>query len=82
MHAERKLLRQYGDKVTEVYSEFEPCIGTNLCRKTLNDMGINTYSWAWTLSKDGAAATAARNSYVSQIFRDAKSDNWGLPWEN
>jgi len=81
MHAERKLLRQYGDKITEVYSEFEPCIGTNQCRKTLGDMGIKyTYSWAWTLSKDGVAANAARKAYVTQIFDDAEAGNWAAPW--
>ncbi|MGW1715621.1 ricin-type beta-trefoil lectin domain protein [Streptomyces sp. NPDC002156] len=81
-HAELKLMREHGDSITEMYSEFQPCIGTNQCRRKLDDAGIPTsYSWPWTTSAEGKAAQDARKSAVSQLFRDAKSGNWGLPFQ-
>ncbi|MFF4849405.1 nucleic acid/nucleotide deaminase domain-containing protein [Streptomyces sp. NPDC001194] len=76
-HAERKLLRQYGDSITEAYSEFQPCTGTNKCRSRLAEAGIpTTWTWGWTTSAEGAAARSAKGKAVTSMFRDALSGNW------
>ncbi|MFE7394369.1 nucleic acid/nucleotide deaminase domain-containing protein [Streptomyces sp. NPDC057582] len=76
-HAERKLLREYGDSITEAYSEFQPCTGTNKCRSRLAEAGIpTTWTWGWTTSAEGAAARSAKGKAVTSMFRDAISGNW------
>lgn len=76
-HAERKLLREYGDSITEAYSEFQPCTGTNKCRSRLAEAGIpTTWTWGWTTSAEGAAARSAKGKAVTSMFRDALSGNW------
>jgi len=70
-------LRKFGDSITEMYSEFQPCTGTNKCRKMLGDAGIPTsYSWSWTTSAEGAAARKAKKAAVDQLFADALSGIW------
>ncbi|MFJ5838091.1 nucleic acid/nucleotide deaminase domain-containing protein [Streptomyces shenzhenensis] len=76
-HAERKLLRQYGDSITEAYSEFQPCTGTNKCRSRLAEAGIpTTWTWGWTTSAEGAAARSAKGKAVTSMFKDAISGDW------
>ncbi|MFE3942753.1 RHS repeat-associated core domain-containing protein [Streptomyces sp. NPDC059118] len=76
-HAERKLLSEYGDSITEAYSEFQPCTGTNKCRSRLAEAGIpTTWTWGWTTSAEGAAARSAKGKAVTSMFRDAISGNW------
>ncbi|MFJ1600575.1 polymorphic toxin-type HINT domain-containing protein [Streptomyces sp. NPDC088261] len=76
-HAERKLLREYGDSISEAYSEFQPCTGTNKCRSRLAEAGIpTTWTWGWTTSAEGAAARSAKGKAVTSMFRDAVSGNW------
>jgi Xanthomonas XOO_2897-like deaminase len=80
-HAELKLLGQYGDLITEMYSEFQPCSGSNQCATKLADAGIPTsYSWDWTTSAEGAAARAAKQGAVNQVFADANSGDWLRPF--
>ena len=80
-HAERKLLRKFGGSITEMYSEFQPCVGTNKCRKRLADAGVPTsWSWDWTTSAEGAVARGARSRAVRQLMADAISGNWTKPW--
>ncbi|MFF5292143.1 nucleic acid/nucleotide deaminase domain-containing protein [Paractinoplanes globisporus] len=76
-HAERKLMRQFGDSIKEMYSEFQPCTGTNKCRKMLGDAGIPTsYSWSWTTSAEGAAARKAKKTAIDSLFADALNGIW------
>ncbi|OKI34761.1 sugar-binding protein [Streptomyces sp. TSRI0281] len=76
-HAERKLLREYGDSITEAYSEFQPCTGSNKCRSRLAEAGIpTTWTWGWTTSAEGSAARSAKGKAVTSMFRDAISGNW------
>ncbi|WP_217621540.1 golvesin C-terminal-like domain-containing protein [Streptomyces lunaelactis] len=76
-HAERKLLRDYGDSITEAYSEFQPCTGSNKCRSRLAEAGIpTTWTWGWTTSAEGSAARPAKGKAVTSMFRDAISGNW------
>lgn len=85
-HAERKLLDkvelQEGEKILQVYSEREPCTGTNQCRNILNGRQIPyTYAFPWTTSAEGTASNKAMKAYVSQLFDDAKSGQWTNPWK-
>jgi len=84
-HAERQLIDRFGSSVKEMYSEFRPCTGSNECRLRADNLGIKyTWSWDWGLSGSSMATAAqnARKKAVSQVFRDAKSGNWTLPWDN
>ncbi|MEV0904013.1 nucleic acid/nucleotide deaminase domain-containing protein, partial [Streptomyces hokutonensis] len=85
-HAEAKLVNQFaleeGESIAEVYSEREPCTGSNDCRGLLNDLGIKyTYSFPWTTSAEGAASTKGLGVYWKQLFGDAKSGDWTNPWK-
>ncbi|MER7335704.1 MULTISPECIES: nucleic acid/nucleotide deaminase domain-containing protein [unclassified Micromonospora] len=74
-------MRKFGGQIKEMYSECQPCVGTNKCRRELADAGISTsWSWNWTTSAEGSTARTARAKAVTQVFADALSGNWRRPW--
>jgi hypothetical protein len=72
-HAEQKLLRQYGGRIKEMYSELQPCQS-----KCAGDVaGIpTTWSWPWTTSVASQGSKRAQEKAIRDMFGDAASGNW------